>query len=217
MSSSRSSTTSPKARLPALAIAVAAFALFLWLGWYVTKAGEPPAFVAFEHASVGRGAQAAWILTQACYPYVLAPLGIALLVIGWRFPAWRARVAFSLVMLLLCWRGADLFQHLYARPRRLDWVIHRETSFSFPSSHAAISLGFYGLWAAFIRISTIPGRVILSDGLVLLVIAIYWSRLALGAHYVTDLIAGGLLAVALVSAGVAAVPIKVLGSPTQGP
>lgn len=217
MSSSPSSTTPPNRRLAAAAIALGSFSLVLGLGWYVTAYGEPLWLVAFERAVVGHGARAAWAVTQLCYSYVLGPLGIALLVVAWRFPEWRARVAFSLILLLLCWRGTDLLQHLYARPRRLDWVIHHETSFSFPSSHAAISLGFYGLWSAFIGKSRLPGRGILSALLAVVVVAVYWSRLALGAHYVTDLVAGGFLAVALVSAGVAAVPIKVFGSPTAAP
>jgi len=217
MSSSRSSTTPRNQRLAAAAIALLSFSLVLGLGWYVTAFGEPLWLLPFERAVVGRGAGAAWGVTQLCYPYVLGPLGIALLVVAWRFPEWRARVAFSLILLLLCWRGTDLLQHLYARPRRLDWVIHRETSFSFPSSHAAISLGFYGLWAAFFAKSRLPSRAVPSALLAALVAAIYWSRLALGAHYVTDLVAGGFLAVALVSAGVAAVPIKVFGSPTAAP
>ena len=217
MSSSHSSTTPRNQRLAAAAIALLSFSLVLGLGWYVTGVGEPLWLVPFERAIVGRGAQVAWAVTQLCYPYVLGPLGIALLAVAWRFPEWRTRVAFSLILLLLCWRGTDLLQHLYARPRRLDWVIHRETSFSFPSSHAAISLGFYGLWSAFVAKSRLPSRAILSALLAAVVAAIYWSRLALGAHYVTDLVAGGFLAVALVSAGVAAVPIKVFGSPTAAP
>ena len=201
----------------AAASAALAFGSFLLLGWYVTAAGEPSALVAFEHATVGRAAATAWVFTQLCYPYVLGPLGIALIMLGWRFPQWRARVVFSLILLLVCWGGTDLFQHLYARPRRLDWVIHHETSFSFPSSHAAISLGFYGLWAVFIARSNLPGRRVVPLLLAALVTAIYWSRLALGAHYATDLLGGALLAIAFVSAGVAAVPIKVLGSPSPGP
>ncbi len=114
-------------------------------------------------------------------------------------------------MLLLCWRGAALFQHVFQRPRRLDWVVKRETSFSFPSSHASISTGFYLLWALMLA----PVRRWASWLLVALVLAVCWSRLALGAHYLTDLVGGALLAVALVCSVLALLPIKVLG-PTQG-
>jgi membrane-associated phospholipid phosphatase len=49
--------------------------------------------------------------------------------------------------------------------------------------------------------------------LVALIVGICWSRLALGAHYLTDLIGGALLACALLSAGLAALPQKVLAGP----
>ena len=111
----------------------------------------------------------------------------------------------SLVTLLLCWGAVDLAQHLFARPRRLDWVVKHETSFSFPSSHAAIATGFYGLWAWLVARCTLPGRAVIAGLLVALVLAICWARLALGAHYATDLIGGILLAGAIAFAGAGAV------------
>lgn len=211
MRSARSSTTSRNARIVAAAIAIVATLFFFALGWYVMRFGEPVALVAFEHATVNHGAAVAWWFTHTCYLYVLAPIGLILLVAAWRLPAWRVRILFSLVMLLLAWRGAAFFQHLYARPRRLDWVLIHERSFSFPSSHASISLGFYGLWALFIWQRGVRARRWITPLLAALVVGIYWSRLALGAHYVTDLLGGALLAIALVSAGSALLPRKVLG------
>jgi len=205
------------ARIALGASAIAAFALFLLLGWYVTRAGEPAPLVAFDHVSVNHAALLAFWVTHACYPSVLAPLGVVLLVLAWRFPTWRVRILFSLAMLLLCWRGADFFQHVFARPRRMDWVLIHERSFSFPSSHASISLGFYGLWALFIWQSGVRARAWIALVLSALVVAIYWSRLALGAHYATDLLGGALLAIALVLAGAALLTIKVLGSAHSEP
>ena len=114
-------------------------------------------------------------------------------------------------MLLLCWRGADLAQHYFMRPRRIDWVVKHESAFSYPSSHAAIAVGFYALWAAMLATSDLPRRTRATAAACLLVlaIAICWSRLALGAHYFTDLVGGALLAAALVAAGVAILPVKV--------
>jgi undecaprenyl-diphosphatase len=156
--------------------------------------------------------------------YVLVPLAAILAVLAWRFPSWRARIVFSLAMLLLCWQAADLFQHVFARPRPVDWVVRHETAFSYPSSHAAISFGFYGLWAALLWRSDFPRIVRVAAPLAMVVfsLAICWSRLALGAHYLTDLVGGALLACALVSGGLAALPQKVLaeppgsGDPTDG-
>ncbi|MBV8531269.1 MAG: phosphatase PAP2 family protein, partial [Candidatus Eremiobacteraeota bacterium] len=47
--------------------------------------------------------------------------------------------------------------------------------------------------------------------LVLFAIAICWARLALGAHYFTDILGGALLAVAFISAGLAIVPRAIAG------
>ncbi len=73
-------------------------------------------------------------------------------------------------------------------------MVKHEVTFSYPSSHAAIAIGFYGLWAAPLYFSDLPKPVRAIGGLLLAILAaaIRWSRLALGAHYLTD-IAGGVL------------------------
>jgi membrane-associated phospholipid phosphatase len=197
--------------------ALIAVTFFLNLGKYVVANGEPGGLIPIEAALLNHSSLIAWWFTWMGYAYVLAPACVALIVVAWRYPQWRVRVAFGIVVLLLCWIGADFFQHFFARPRRLDWVVKHETAFSYPSSHAAIAVGFYLLWAEIVRRSELPDRV---RGLLALVLAavavgILWARLALGAHYVTDLLGGALWALAVIAAGVAAVPTKVL-SPPQG-
>jgi membrane-associated phospholipid phosphatase len=195
-------------RIKAIAVAVIAFAAFYFLGVNVVRHGEPAALLGWEHSLDDRSALIAWWLTWSCYLDVMALVAIMLLLVAWRVPAWRARIFFSIVMLLVCWRGADLFQHIFARPRRLDWFVKHETAFSYPSSHAAIATGFYALWGLMLYRSDLPPATRKVAGVALLVfaLAICWARLSLGAHYFTDLIGGALLAVALVSAGVAIVP-----------
>ncbi len=197
-------------RIAAAILAVVAAALFAALGLWATRYGEPPSLLLWERSLLDHSTLVAWWLTWSCYPLVLAPLAALLLVLAWRFPAWRARIVFSVVILLLCWRGADLFQHLFARPRRLDWVVKHEGAFSYPSSHAAIVTGFYALWALMLSLSNLPAATkrVGASLLVVLAFAVCWSRLALGAHYLTDLAGGALLAVALVSAGWALVPVE---------
>jgi membrane-associated phospholipid phosphatase len=199
-------------------VAIAAFVCFGLLGFSVTRHGEPAALLAWERSLVDHSTLVAWWLTWACFPQVLLPIAILLLVVAWIAPAWRIRIFFSIAMLLLCWRGADLFQHIFARPRRLDWVVKHESSFSYPSSHAAIVAGFYGLWAWIFFVSELPRwiRLVAGIALAILAIAICWSRLALGAHYLTDLVGGVLLGVALVSAGLAIVPRAIFGGAVAG-
>jgi membrane-associated phospholipid phosphatase len=189
-------------------LALLALGLFFALGRDVVAHGEPPMFLASERSLINHSTLVGWWLTWACYPKVLVPICVALLVLAWRFQGWRGRVALSIVLLLLCWQGADFFQHFFARPRRLDWVVKHETSFSYPSSHAAIVTGFYALWAVLLYYSDLP-RAVRRAGVVLLLLlslAVCWARLALGAHYITDLVGGALLGVAFVLAAAAIVP-----------
>jgi undecaprenyl-diphosphatase len=198
-------------------IAIAAFLVFYVLGIQVVQHGELSSLLAWEQSLVNHSTLVAWWLTWTCYIYVLAPIAVVLLIVAWLMPAWRTRILFSIVVVLLCWRGADFFQHFFARPRQLDWVVKHETSFSYPSSHATIAVGFYALWAVMLYGSELPRGVrrIASLLLALLATAICWARLALGAHYLTDLLGGALLAVAIVSATLAFVPVN-LFAPVAG-
>jgi membrane-associated phospholipid phosphatase len=202
-------------RIAAAALAIVAFSAFLWLGRAVTRYGEPAGLMHWERGLVNHSTLIAWWLTWSCYPYVLGPIAIALGIVAWRCAAWRNRIAFSVVTMLICWRAADLFQRIFARPRRLDWVVKHETSYSFPSSHAAITVGFYILWAGMLLASELPARTRVTSALVLCAwgAGICWSRLALGAHYLTDLLGGGLLALAVIGAAVAVLPLKVFAPP----
>jgi membrane-associated phospholipid phosphatase len=176
------------ARIRSALLAVVAFCGFLVLGHEVVAFGEPPILASWQAAAFDHSTLVAWWLTWACYPGALIPLCIALLIVAWRLPTWRTRALVSIVVLLLSWRGADLFQHVFARPRPLLWAVKHETTFGYPSSHAAIVVGFYWLWAGMLYYSN-PR-----------------SRLALGAHNVTDLLGGILLGGAFVAAAAAIVP-----------
>lgn len=189
-------------------LAFVAFVFFYVLGRYVTVHGEPALLQSWQSALVDRSTLVAWWLTWMCYVQVLLPICIALLIVAWLVPAWRIRVLLSIALLLVSWRGADLFQHLFARPRPLDWVVKHEAAFSYPSSHAAIVVGFYWLWAAMLYASNsrCTARVIAALFLGLFGLAICWSRLALGAHYVSDILGGMLFAGALVAATTAVYP-----------
>ncbi|HEY3676504.1 MAG TPA: phosphatase PAP2 family protein [Candidatus Tumulicola sp.] len=202
-------------RIALAVVALLSFVAFWLLGNAVRSNGEPANFLAIEAQLAGRGVLAAWWLTWTCYPQMLIVVGIVLLALAWRYPAWRSRILFSIASLLVCWRAADFLQKVYARPRPDHWFVKHETAFSFPSSHAAIALGFYALWAVLLYQSELPnrGRVVVAVLAACLTVAVYWARLSLGAHYLTDLAGGALLAIGIVCAGAAALPAKVLASP----
>jgi undecaprenyl-diphosphatase len=172
--------------------AAGAFALFIMLGNAVDHAPDPGWLMQWEIQWVNQAAMLAWVITWFGFFQVLAPLAILLAIVAVAVPSWRSRVVFAILSLLIAWRGTDAWQHFFARPRRQDWVIKHELSFSYPSSHTTIAVAFYLVVAIFIARSTLPGRAWIASVLAVLAVAIMWSRLALGAHYLTD-IAGGIL------------------------
>lgn len=183
------------------------FVLFFLLGMAVGHRAEPGLLLSWEHSLFDQGAPLAWRLTQSGWPIVLIPISVVLLVAALVLRAWRVRILMSIVSLLVSWRAADFFQHYFARSRPPDWVIKHELTFSYPSSHAAIAFGFYGLWAALLYYSDLPRPLRLGGAvlLALFALAICWSRLALGAHYFTDLVGGALLGVTAAVISVAVV------------
>jgi membrane-associated phospholipid phosphatase len=76
-----------------------------------------------------------------------------------------------------------------------------EHTYSFPSGHALVSLAVYGSLALLLarRLSSLRSRVLLFTGTALLVLAIGFSRLYLGVHYLSDVLAGYAVAIAWLS------------------
>lgn len=185
-------------------MALVAYGLFFALGIAVAHA-PPGGFDLGARAFAGHGDLIAWMLTQSMYPAFLAPLCVALLVVAALRPQWRARIVVSVLLLLVMWAAADWLQHLFMRPRPLVWAVKHETAFGYPSSHAALATAFYGFWSYAFARSELPRglRVALSECSAALVIAILWARLALGAHYPTDLAGGVLLGVSAVALALA--------------
>ena len=124
-------------------------------------------------------------------------------------PPWRARCAFSIVLTLVAWLSSDALKALFARGRPADWYVIQEHSRGYPSGHAMFAVVVYMLWAYFIWTGPVPEsfRRPAAFALCAWAAGILWSRLALGAHYPTDLIGGLLLGVAFVAAGMAIFPI----------
>lgn len=98
--------------------------------------------------------------------------------------------------LMICLTGAAalsfLLKNLFQRPRPDVFRVVQEVSYSFPSGHAMASMCFYGM-IVFLMMRTIPswrGRLTVMTLAVALSVAIGISRIYLGVHYPSDVVAG---------------------------
>jgi undecaprenyl-diphosphatase len=184
------------ARLRAAIVALVAALACGFLGSRVSEA-PPGTFDRAGAALAGKLPALAFIFTTSCRWYVLVPLGIAAIVLAVIRPAWRARAIFSIVTTLVAWVGSDALKNLFMRSRPPYWIIVHEPSWSYPSGHAMFAIVVFGLWSYYIATSEMPQpwRGILATAAALWGAGVMWSRLALGAHYVTDVIGGALFGI----------------------
>jgi membrane-associated phospholipid phosphatase len=176
-----------------LLIALVAAIAYAALGIAVSH--EPPRGIDLAgRAFSGEAPRLALIFTASCWWYVLVVLGIGAAILAVRSPAWRERALAAIVTTVVAWQTSDLLKNVFRRPRPDWWHVIHETSFSYSSGHAMFATIVYVLWAWYVWRSGLPRaiRFALPPLLVVWALGILWSRLALGAHYVSDL-AGGVL------------------------
>jgi membrane-associated phospholipid phosphatase len=178
-----------------LAVAVVAAVLYAALGAAVSHV-PPHGIDVAGRALAGQAQHLALLFTRSCLWYVLVTLGLIAVAVAIRFPAWRARVIYAVPTTLITWQASDALKNVFRRPRPDYWRLIHEPTFSYSSGHAMFAVLVYWLWAWFIWNSGLPRgvRAVAAPLLVLWGCGVIWSRLALGAHYVTDLAGGVLLA-----------------------
>jgi membrane-associated phospholipid phosphatase len=110
---------------------------------------------------------------------------------------WRRRRQTDAMFIALAFLGAQVLSNgmkLGFRRERPFFPdpLATESTFSFPSGHALVSLAVYGSIALLLarRISSPPRRLLVLGGAGLLVLAIGFSRLYLGVHFLSDVLAG---------------------------
>lgn len=110
---------------------------------------------------------------------------------------WRRREQTDAVLVALAFLGAQVLStgmKLGFRRERPFFPdpLATESTFSFPSGHALVSLAVYGSIALVLarRLSRRGDRVLLLGATGLLVVAIGFSRLYLGVHFLSDVLAG---------------------------
>jgi len=114
---------------------------------------------------------------------------------------WR-RATLWLVVTILGALVLDLtLKYAFHRPRPTPFFVALPRTYSFPSGHALFSFCFYGVLAGLLmgRIQSRLARILIWMAAAILVAAIGFSRIYLGVHYPSDVIAGYLTATLWVS------------------
>ncbi len=136
---------------------------------------------------------------------VLLAASVVLVVVFWM--RWSRRAAVWLAVSMLGASVLDLtLKHVFHRTRPEPFFgTPLPHSYSFPSGHALASFCFFGVLAGLMmtRISSPVVRVVIWCAAALMIAAIGFSRIYLGVHYPTDVLAGYAAAAVWVSAVIA--------------
>lgn len=103
---------------------------------------------------------------------------------------------YDISALAICIAGAGLLsvllKNVFHRMRPDSFFLVQENSFSFPSGHAMATMCFYGMLAFFLmrEVKSWPVRLLIATLTVILSLIIGISRIYLGVHYPTDVVAG---------------------------
>jgi membrane-associated phospholipid phosphatase len=134
--------------------------------------------------------KALWIITSLHASVLVCTVALLVGLYLWRRREWFWVVALWLSVfggLLLNRTLKLIFQRV--RPRFSD-AVQMLTSYSFPSGHTMIATVFYGALAAFIiaNSKSWPLRMLAVVTAIVLILLVAFSRIYLGAHYLSDVL-----------------------------
>lgn len=178
-------------------IALALVVLFVWLGMHVSRrplsrldaeavyfrAQLTPVALFFTLTGRAPALLASCMIAIAVYSFLHLPLWIPLLI-----------TISQLVSQML----VESCKLVFRRMRPDYWLVGREAGHSYPSGHATTAVVFFIGWAVVIAFTALPGseKSILMGVFTVWALGIMWSRLALGAHYFSDVCGGALFGTA---------------------
>ena len=176
-----------------LVTAVAALVATAGLGAYVSHRALTP----LDEASIrlrGHGIRLAVLFTRSGYWPALTCLAV---VLGGVELIVRGGILYALTLSatqLLSQYVSDVAKAHAKRIRPADWLFRHEGGFSFPSGHATTAVVFFGGLMLFVWNLPLPAGLHIAVSVVaaLFIVGIPWSRMALSAHFATDVL-GGLL------------------------
>jgi undecaprenyl-diphosphatase len=162
---------------------------------HVVEAGRTPILTDFFSLITQLG-DARWIIVVA----------LSLAFVLWRHKRLAYKIGFAVALFgSVC--SSYLIKVSVARPRPpFAERLITEGGYSFPSMHAAVSLAVFGFLAyvAYKILRPHHHRMPLAIGLGILALVIGFSRIYLGVHYASDVIAGYVLGILFIYLGVRA-------------
>jgi undecaprenyl-diphosphatase len=175
---------------PRLIGAITLLIAYLVLGSTVSP-HDPGPLDASSRWFVGQATPLATSLTRAGLFPVYFTLSVVALVFGIGRREWLAVVVVGIVGLVGDWQVSDVFKLAFHRLRP-PHPLYTETSYAYASGHAALSIFVYGFVAYCVSRSDASPMVkqIVAGFAIVWVLGIGWSRLALAAHYPTDVLGG---------------------------
>ena len=193
-----------------LACALAGFALFALLGASVSS--RTPTRLDVEAVAIrGAATPLAAFFTRLGYRPALALIAaIAVAAFFGRVGPWWLTLAL-VASHTAAQTAIVLLKPLFHRTRPDYWLVRREVDTSYPSGHSATAITFYVALIVLVWHARVPQPVQVASTIALgsCALGIPWSRLALGAHYATDVLGGLLFGSAWLEASIALSSISV--------
>ena len=174
-------------------VAAAAAIAFVWLLGEVLE-GEAVKLDTWAYQLVVVYMRREWLtpimqsISELALPVVLVVMLLAVEAFApGRRPGICAAVNLALVFVLNL-----ALKEIVHRPRPEGFRLITETGYSFPSGHSMIAMAFYGLlaWMVWHYERDRFVRTLCVSGFMLVVVAVGLSRIYLGVHYATDVMAG---------------------------
>jgi len=181
--------------LGALLVAATALVVFGWLAEEMLE-GDTQQFDAFVRTAIHRFATPGLTRLMQVFSFlgsVTAVTAMCLVAICVFLYFHRTRMAALLAITMLGVAALDVaLKHAFHRPRPVAFFGASPSSYSFPSGHALGSLCFYGILAVILaaRARGRFAKLCVWTAAVFLVGMIGFSRIYLGVHYPSDVIAG---------------------------
>lgn len=133
--------------------------------------------------------------------YALAVLALVGVLLIWFVMKNRRMSAFYAITFASVCIANFVVKQIVRRIRPEHLMIIEETGFSFPSGHAMMTFGFFAILIHFVlkTLKNKPLKITLISMFSLLIVGIGFSRIYLGVHYLTDIIAGFLISFVIVA------------------